>query len=196
MPRIPAAERRNALAQAALRVIAAQGVAAATTRAIAAEAGMSLASVHYAFSSREELIAFTVRSQVQAALGALAADTGAGDLEGVIRAALRGYLAHIASDPGRELAMFELAHYALRNGRDEDARGQYEANYAAAAEVLNAVAVHMGITWTPPTPDMARIVITLTDGLSLGWLADRDTEAAERVIDFAAAALARLAVAA
>ena len=56
MARIPATERRAALARAALAVIARDGVHAATTRAIVAEAGMSLASFHYAVASRDELL--------------------------------------------------------------------------------------------------------------------------------------------
>ena len=55
MTRIPAAERRAALIDAALRVVSRNGLAQATTRAIVAEAGMSLASFHYAFESRDEL---------------------------------------------------------------------------------------------------------------------------------------------
>jgi hypothetical protein len=35
--------------------------------------------------------------------------------------------------------------------------------------------------------------VTVTDGITLGWLADRDTEAARRIIDFAADALSTLA---
>ena len=54
--RLSSAERRALLLQAALRVIAEQGVAGATTRAIVAEAGMSLASFHYAFRSHAEMM--------------------------------------------------------------------------------------------------------------------------------------------
>lgn len=224
MPRIAAADRRTALVQAALRVIAAQGVAAATTRAIAAEAGMSLASVHYAFASRDELIAYAVREQVRAAIAGLSQEEAAGipgggasgrrasgglpagatvrggagpagELVGTIRAGLNAYLDHIAADPGTEQAMFELVFYALRTpGLEDSARQQYATNYAAAAEVLDAVAEQAGCTWALPKEDMARIVITFTDGISLGWQATRDTGATRRVIDFAADALARLAV--
>ena len=56
MPRLAVAERRAALVEAALRVMVRGGLAAGTTRAIVAEAGMSLASFHYAFSSRDELL--------------------------------------------------------------------------------------------------------------------------------------------
>ena len=57
MARVSAEDRRDALIEAAIRVIAAKGVAAATTRAIVAEAGASLASFHYAFRSRDEMMA-------------------------------------------------------------------------------------------------------------------------------------------
>ena len=54
MPRVSAPSRREALIEAALRVMERDGLTAGTTRAIVAEAGMSLASFHYAFSSRDE----------------------------------------------------------------------------------------------------------------------------------------------
>jgi AcrR family transcriptional regulator len=48
--------RRAELLQAALRVMSRDGVAAGTTRAIVAEAGMPLATFHYCFRSRNELL--------------------------------------------------------------------------------------------------------------------------------------------
>ena len=49
-------DRRGEIVQAALRVIADQGMQGATTRAIVAEANMPLASFHYAFASRDEMM--------------------------------------------------------------------------------------------------------------------------------------------
>ena len=70
MNRIPADQRRALLVQAALRVIAKQGVSGAATRAIVAEAGMSLASFHYAFRSHDEmmreLVAYVVDAESMA----------------------------------------------------------------------------------------------------------------------------------
>ena len=75
MNRIPADQRRALLVQAALRVIAKQGVSGATTRAIVAEAGMSLASFHYAFRSHDEmmreLVAYVVDAESMASFAAL-----------------------------------------------------------------------------------------------------------------------------
>jgi DNA-binding transcriptional regulator YbjK len=195
MVRMAAGERRASLVQAALRVIAREGVAAATTRAIVAEAEMPLASFHYAFRSRDELIAelirFVVDNEASAAAEALSI---AGDLRTTIRHGLKAFLDVIASDPLREQAMLELTQYALRTPElSELARLQYDSYHRAAATILEAVAQQFGITWMRPIPQMARILVTLTDGLTLGWLVDRDMAAAEGVLDFAADALASLA---
>lgn len=195
MVRIAAAQRREELVQAALRVIAREGVAAATTRAIVAEADMSLASFHYAFRSRDELltevIRFVVDNEALAASEVLAFDT---DVRTTIRRGLKAFVDLVASDPLRELAMLELTQYALRNPElGPSARLQYASYYRAASKILEAAALQLGIKWKRPMPEMARILITLTDGLTMGWLVDRDMFATERVIDFAADALASLA---
>jgi AcrR family transcriptional regulator len=189
------AERRAALVQAAMRIIAKRGVAAATTRAVTAEAGMSLASFHYAFRSRDELIAeliaYVVDNESLAASGTLR--PGA-DLESTIRIGLLGYLDLVAADPDRELAMLELTQYALRTDElGAAARAQYASYYAAAAAVVKAAAELTGRAWSRPVDEIARIVVTLTDGLTLGWLVHRDDEATRPVVDFAARCLAALA---
>ena len=51
MPRIAVDARRELLVEAAIRVMARDGVAKATTRSIVAEAGMALAAFHYSFRS-------------------------------------------------------------------------------------------------------------------------------------------------
>jgi DNA-binding transcriptional regulator YbjK len=191
--RMAALERRERLVQAALRVIAREGVAAATTRAIVAEAGMPLASFHYVFHSRDELIAeliqVVVDNEASAALAALSVE---GDLRATIRNGLKAFMEIVAADPLREQAMLELTQYALRTPELADsARLQYESYYRAAAGILEAAAAQLGVAWKRPIPEMARILITFTDGLTMGWLVDRDLAATEKVIDFAADALAR-----
>ena len=73
--RLALADRRAALVGAAVRVIARSGLAAATTRAIVAEAGMPLGSFHYAFDSRDDLIEAVIETvtaqEHDAALAAL-----------------------------------------------------------------------------------------------------------------------------
>jgi AcrR family transcriptional regulator len=196
MPRMAVAERRAALVQAAMRIIAKQGVAAATTRAVTHEAGMSLASFHYAFRSRDELIAeliaYVVENETVAASSTL---HGGGDLESTIRIGLLSYLDLVAADPDRELAMFELTQYALRTGDlGEAAKAQYARYYAAAEALVRAASERTGWTWSRPADEIARIVVTLTDGLTLSWLVHRDDAVTRPVVDFAARALAALGV--
>jgi len=195
MPRMSSADRRLELVQAALRVIAAEGVSGATTRAIVAEAKMSLASFHYAFTSRDEmmreLIAFVVENETAAVFTTIRFDAGVRD---ALRAGLQGYFDNVVADPGHEQVMFELMQYALRTpGIEHLAREQYDRYRAAVSGLLETGAENAGIRWSLPVEDVARLVVTISDGLTLGWLADRDTAAAMRVIEFAADSLSRLA---
>jgi DNA-binding transcriptional regulator YbjK len=195
MTRLSSAERRSVLVQAALRVIERDGVHGATTRAIVAEAGMSLASFHYAFRSRDEmireLVAFVVENERLAASASLRAGS---DIRTVVRAGLQAYFDLVASEPHREQAMFELLHYALRTEELGDLpRVQYESYHRAAGEVLEAGAALAEVTWNIPLDQLSRLLVTLTDGITLAWLADRDSAAAAITMDFAADTIAAFA---
>lgn len=193
MARIPPAQRREHLVGAALRVIARGGVPAATTRAIVAEAGMSLASFHYAFRSRDEMMSELVAHVVGAQRESIATAVGP-DLRTSLRAGLHTYLEIIVRDPVQELALLEIMQYAMRTPGLEPFVHQQWTSYRAAAEslVIEAAAA-ADVTWTVPVAEVARMVITITDGVTLGWLADRDEAAAARTLDLAADALAALA---
>ncbi|MDR6614141.1 MULTISPECIES: TetR family transcriptional regulator C-terminal domain-containing protein [unclassified Leifsonia] len=199
MTRIPVADRRTALVQAALRVIARDGVAAATTRRIVAEARMPLASFHYVFESRDELMA----ELIEAAVGseqtdfapALTVEAGGAGMRDAVRAGLQHYFDGVRADPGREKAMFELTHWALREpGFEPLARRQYARYHEVAAHAAAETARLAGYEWTRPLDEIARILVSFTDGLTVGWLVTRDDAAAAAVMDVAADALAALAV--
>jgi AcrR family transcriptional regulator len=195
MPRISAGDRRSALMQAALRVIAARGVTGATTRAIVSEAGMSLASFHYAFESRDammrQLIGFVVENETVAAFESLRYGS---DIRTALRDGLQAFFEVVISDPGHEQVMFELMQYSLRTPELTDLPGeQYTGYRAAVSGLLETAAADIGVEWLMPVDDVARLVVVLTDGITLAWLADRDEAAAHRVIEFAATSLAALA---
>ena len=192
MARISATRRRELLVQAALRVLARDGLAAMTTRAIVSEAGMSLASFHYAFTSRDELLHELVGHVVarEADVTFLALLENSHDVGGAVRTALGAYLELVTSDPGREQGMFELTQYALRTpSLDALAKKQYERYHELARELLRIVARRFRVRWDVPDDDLARLIVTLTDGVTLAWLADRDLAAAERSLDLAADAI-------
>lgn len=156
---------------------------------------MPLASFHYAFHSRDEmirdLIAFVVEDERLAILGSLR--PGA-DIRTSIRSGIQAYFDLVVLEPGREQAMFELLHYALRTPELADLpRLQYGSYHRVVTEILVTGGVQSGVEWSIPVDDLGRLAVALTDGLTLAWLADRDLAAAERLMDSMADALAAFA---
>jgi AcrR family transcriptional regulator len=191
--RISVDQRRSLLVEAAFRVIARGGVEAATTRAICSEAGMALASFHYAYSSRDGLLAAVVSrglfDELVAVTTPLAnADENAPpaptDIAELLRAGLLGYLRSLIDDPGREQAMLTLSQYAQRTaGLESFAARMYERYYELAELSLTTAAGHCGVTWETPPSELAPLVVSATDGLTLAFLATGDRRNAERIID-------------
>ncbi len=195
MTRIPAAERRAALIDAALRVVSRNGLAHATTRAIVAEAGMSLASFHYAFESRDELVDELITTVISREQQAVLPDLIPGQtLHEVLEAGLLRYFEHLRADPEHEQAMLELTQYALRSPeRHPLAAAQYARYIELAAHALELAATHSGAQWRSPVDRVARVLVAFTDGLTLTWLVERDDDAARAVVAAAADALTRMA---
>jgi len=200
--RIPAADRRIALVRAALRVVADRGVAQATTRAIVAEAGMSLASFHYAFQSRDELMVELIRHVVDEEATAVLPEASIDDANGqdereplrqILRDGLQRYADHVSREPLREKAMLELTQYALRSPELHHlAVAQYERYHALAAEALDSAARRSGSVWLHPVGEVARLLVSLTDGLTIAWLVDRDDAATAKLLDVTADSVAAL----
>lgn len=189
-------DRRLEIVQAALRVISEVGVQGATTRAIVSEAGMSLASFHYAFASRdemmEELIAWVVENQTVAAFSTIRYGS---DIRSTVRDGLQAFFEAIVADSAHEQVLLELMLFSLRTPGLEKLPSSQWANYKlGVTELLNAAAVNAGIEWSRPIDEVAQYLLTLTDGLTLAWLANRDRAAAATVMDIAADSLAALAV--
>ncbi len=198
MARISVEKRRDRLVQAAFRVIADHGVEAATTRRISAEAEMSLASFHYAFESRDELLAELVARGTSDEFAAITAPLTAptaephrdepwtlpDDIGALLKAGMMSYLASVVADPGREAAMITLAQYARRTpGLEHFSCRLYDRYYEIAQASLEAAAEAMGVTWATDPHHLAPLVVAATDGLTLAYLNTGDREVAERIID-------------
>jgi AcrR family transcriptional regulator len=193
--RIPVQERRQALVEAAMRVMEREGIAAATTRAICAEAGMPNGFFHYCFTSKQELmleVAQQFRQRFTAMLSL--ADELQGDAYTVISTALTTLLADAVAHPDIHQLTYELPLYALR---DEDLSGIaqrcYEDNEIVAAEFLRMAAQIAGCTWTEPVDNLARFLAVTVDGTVLQWLMLRDDDRAREHIDVVARHFAALA---
>jgi AcrR family transcriptional regulator len=195
MPRVPAQERRRQLVAAAFRVIGRDGFAAATTRRVCAEAGAPLATFHYCFTSKQELLT-ELTEQTMAGLIAAQQETQLRDtVEESLVAALRHYWRTVEKDPNRESVLMALTQHALREpSLDGVAQRQYMAYHGTARATLEAIAKGCAVAWTMPVEQVARMLVVVTDGVTLAWLVDRDSAAARAALDAFARQLASLAV--
>lgn len=196
MARVSAEDRRRQLVAAAFRVIGRDGFAKATTRAICTEAGAPLASFHYCFASKQELLG-ELTTQTLDALAAARADGKIhirGGVSDALRVTLRFYWQTVEDDPGRESVLMALTQHALNDpGLAGVAEQQYAAYHRTAHETLEEIATGCGVTWTLPVEQLARMLIVVTDGVTLAWLVDRDSTAALAALDAFAAQLATFA---
>jgi len=177
-------ERRERLLEAAERVMTRDGVAAGTTRAIVAEAGMAPSVFHYCFRSRDEMISeLILRLGGRERAAVWEAVVPSPDLREMLRSAVDAYLGHLTAHPEQELVLLELNHYALRTpGLRHLAVQQYQMYYESARHVLALAAEVIGYSWRLGDAAMARLAVTILDGVTTTWLAYRDSEAARAVL--------------
>jgi AcrR family transcriptional regulator len=185
MTRIPVEQRRRELVRAALVVMERDGVAAASTRAIVAEAGMSLGAFHYCFRSKQELLRELTIAVVDQERSAAAAVIRPGrDLHETLREGLRSWWKMIEDGPSQQQVLYELTQYSLRTpGMADLARHQYNVYRSSAAEVLAGATSAAGASWTVPLAVVAQMAVAMFDGVVLGWLVDRDSDRAVAVLD-------------
>ncbi|WP_194920714.1 TetR/AcrR family transcriptional regulator [Catenulispora rubra] len=181
MPRIAVDERRELLVEAAIRVMVRDGVAKATTRSIVAEAGMALATFHYSFRSKQELLENVIETITAHTLDlAVEVLVGDGSAEDKVRSALDTYWSHVLANPGEHRVTYELTQYALRHpGLATIAKRQYEAYIAAASTLIES----LDVAWKAPTPVIARYLISVMDGMTLLWLNEGDDASCRAALD-------------
>jgi AcrR family transcriptional regulator len=180
-------ERRERLVHAAITVMTRDGVAKATTRAIAAEADMPLGIFHYAFRSKQELMSLVTetiarRSKAEIDAVVLASDP-VPDLYAVVHAGLSAYFDHVVSHPEEHLVTYELSTAALRAPElEEVAARQYAYYLGENRKLIEAAADLLDVDYVEPVEVVSRYLFSAMDGLALNYLAKGDEEEARKVI--------------
>ncbi|MDX3729648.1 TetR/AcrR family transcriptional regulator [Streptomyces caniscabiei] len=185
MARLPSAERRRQLTEAAIRAMTRDGVPRTTTRSIAAEAGVSLSVFHYCFESKQELIE-SVITTITGHYVTLVREAirPRGTLRETVRAGFQAYWDHVSAHPGEHMLTYELTQYALREpGFEHLARRQYEMYQATYADLIEQLRLSMGFELTVPVPVLARYLAAMTDGLTLNFLVLGDDAAWTDILD-------------
>jgi AcrR family transcriptional regulator len=164
----PMSVRRRQLIDAAVRVVTRDGVAKATTRRIADEAGINLGTVHYVFGSKERLLA-AVCLDAHESEGALETARHLPEGCGVrlcFRAVIEGFLHSLHTQTDLAIAQYEVLLWARRS--DEDgamARGVYEQYLGSIADLFRRSAAADEQHLDPSL--LARYAFMIVDGMYL-----------------------------
>lgn len=195
MARLPSAERRRQLIEAAIRAMTRDGVAKTTTRSICAEAGVSLSVFHYCFDSKQALIEAVMETITDHSAAPVAKRLPpAGTVREAIRAALQTYWEHVLAHPDEHMLTYELTQYALREpGFEYLARRQYEQYAAANALLIDQLRQSLGFELLAPPETLVRYLASTIDGLTLNFLVLGDDPGAAGVLDTIADTVARMA---
>jgi AcrR family transcriptional regulator len=175
MAHVSADTRREQFIEAAVRVIAREGVDGATTRKIAQEAQAPLASLHYCFQTKEKLLfaVFESLSQefyVDADAAVIEADNAS--LGCVVEQLMTLVGQAITEKPGKARATLEIAMWASRN--DPELGGRlYDIFLTSWEGVLRKAHVTLS---DEELRSVVRVIAAVSDGftLQMSAAADRD----------------------
>ena len=192
---IKAPERRTQLVVAARAVLCRDGVAGTTLRAVAAEAGVPLGTLHYVFPTKEQLITAVVediRDEVSAVFRSAEVDAG---LEHAIRHGVENYWQRlVVGQPELALMRHEVFVYALRTpGLERLARWQIEGYARIVAEWCQQAAGNARETCDVPFDRLGRVLVGSVIGIVLHYLGDHDPDRSHRDLQAATEMLVRLA---
>lgn len=180
MAHVSAAERRPQLIKAAIGLMTREGVAAGSTRAIAAELGVAQATVHYTFGTKEDLYRAVMEQLTEDLIAQVerAAPEDAGFEEAV--AALADALWNTVREQATSHQLLtELTIFALRSPRLSEAlRGHYRGVIKVTTDLVAEAAARTGYELTQPAESIARFFLAGFDGLTMQRLSAPD-EASE-----------------
>ncbi|BAH51459.1 putative TetR family transcriptional regulator [Rhodococcus opacus B4] len=194
---LPAAERRAQLIEAALTIAAEHGVAALTTRPMAAAAGVSVGVVHYHFTDKDTLLTHLGETQIlqvndvmRAAFGQYTgwADRARGPLGFAACGDPRAVADH-RIDPRSPIADLRdhRPRIAPTQRRQPGGRGDRRAavphHGRRNRRIPHPVREPIRCQWTTPVDQVARFALACMNGVVLRWLVDRDSAAALTALD-------------
>ncbi len=107
----PGADRRTEILEAAIWVLARDGIAQASTRKLAAEAGINQATLLYYVGSKDELLLAVLREMMRQtrAIAIAAATEHVLPLREAIANSVRAYWRHVEATPELQVMQYELS---------------------------------------------------------------------------------------
>ena len=196
MPYLPVDERRRRIIDAAVEVLASEGLERLTTRRIAERAEAPLGALHYCFRNKDELTAL-VADRGAEMLQAMFDDVDAGQgVEATIRDSIAALWRWYQQNAGLQLALMELGLWRIRKGGDPveiysmwDPFGR-----DILRDRLARAAERDGVELAVPVDEIVRFILHRFDGMAYEYAASRDDAACERQTELLADAMVMLAL--
>ena len=176
-------ETRARVVQGALSALQLHGLADTTTRRIAAEAGLRLATLHYHFRNKEAMLLAVLDVLTGELISILCSERRHPEpLDKRVRAVVRMAWAYALRTRAKQIVQYELTLHALRTpGAQWLAARQYDG-------YVEAYGVALGQDVVPPlVPEqamrLARFILAGLDGLILQLLAGRSEDDLAPAVD-------------
>ena len=191
-----ASQHRRSLVAAAIRVMTQEGVTAASTRRIAAEAGVAQATIHYVFGTKTELYRAVIEEATDNLV--LAVEEGLApqaQWHEEVSGAVGGAWNVIETNPDIALLLLELTVYALREPDLKDVAERLYASYQDLAErAVTALTERAERERRLPVDEIGRLAVAGLNGLAISHMVHDDRERSRRDLDNLVDALTAVAM--
>lgn len=169
--RVSAKDRKEQLISATVELMRREGVQSVTTRAIAKEAGAPLASAHYCFASKEELMEAAAEAwlkNLNSFSGDIPVHLG---LRKAVEQVAQGYWRALEQEPASLLAEIELILWATRNAPVSPLAAKiYPAYEVELGNLFAAAAENSGDPCRIGIPEFVRSFLMIYDGAALQYM--------------------------
>ncbi|WP_406865144.1 TetR/AcrR family transcriptional regulator [Streptomyces sp. HUAS MG47] len=183
MAYVRAAEREEQIVAAAMRVLSSAGVPSTTLRAVAAEAGIPLGTLHYVFPAKDQLLRAVTSKVIADISDALRAEVELDrGVEQAFRQAITSFWHRLVETGiGLQVMQYELTAYSVRTeGAGGLAQSQYERYSSLVTDLCEQAAQAAGERCAIGFDALGRLTLALVDGLILQYVASPDSDRARR----------------
>jgi AcrR family transcriptional regulator len=173
--RVPAEERKEQLIAATVELMRREGVQAVTVRAIAKEANAPLATAHYCFSSKDEIMeaaALAWLKNLSRFSSDVPVDLG---LRKAVEQVAEGYWRALEEEPASILAEIEMILWATRNAPASPLAAKiYPAYVTELGNIFSSAAKNSSEECLIGFPMLVRSFLMIYDGAAIQYMTDHE----------------------
>lgn len=171
--RVPADERKEQLISATVELMRREGVQSVTMRAIAKEANAPLATAHYCFSNKDELMDAAAEAWLKN-LNRFSRDVSVHlGLRKAVEQVAEGYWRALEEEPASLLAEIELILWATRNAAASPLAAKiYPAYEVELGNIFSSAAHSSGDQCLIGFESLARTFLMIYDGAAIQYMTD------------------------